>query len=162
MTKTEESLFLCLQYAQIDDLPPVLDAETRFWKYAIGKVLSKNGGTFYAILRQDNNGVNVFKSFGFVTIAKIEIIYPYSFVGKALIPKNRTREEFIKIISEFYEIEPKRLAKVSDKKIFGLFMGYVHAIDRHEKEIHQIENDYDAKRKRPNAGRSLQKGTEQV
>lgn len=94
MTKTEESLFDCLAFCKLSQLPEKEDGKS-VWVNAIAKTRKNDGCYYYCYVERDKDGKpKIMRDFGAVrTIVKMEEFYPIVYLDSSYVKKFKKDEE---------------------------------------------------------------------
>lgn len=94
MTKTEESLFDCLAFCKLSQLPEKEDGKS-VWVNAIAKTRKNDGCYYYCYVERDKDGKpKIMRDFGAVrTIVKMEEFYPILYLDSSYVKKFKKDEE---------------------------------------------------------------------
>lgn len=94
MTKTEESMFDCLAFCKLSQLPEKEDGKS-VWLNAIAKTRKNDGCYYYCYVERDKDGKpKIMRDFGAVrTIVKIEEFYPIVYLDSSYVKKFKKDEE---------------------------------------------------------------------
>ena len=94
MTKTEESMFDCLAFCKLSQLPEKEDGKS-VWLNAIAKTRKNDGCYYYCYVERDKDGKpKIIRDFGAVrTIVKIEEFYPIVYLDSSYVKKFKKDEE---------------------------------------------------------------------
>lgn len=94
MTKTEESLFDCLAFCKLSQLPEKEDGKS-VWLNAIAKTRKNDGCYYYAYVERDKDGKpKIMRDFGAVrAIVKMEEFYPIVYLDSSYVKKFKKDEE---------------------------------------------------------------------
>ena len=94
MTKTEESLFDCLAFCKLSQLPEKEDGKS-VWVNAIAKTRKNDGCYYYCYVERDKDGKpKIMRDFGAVrAIVKMEEFYPIVYLDSSYVKKFKKDEE---------------------------------------------------------------------
>ena len=94
MTKTEESLFDCLAFCKLSQLPEKEDGKS-VWVNAIAKTRKNDGCYYYCYVERDKDGKpKIMRDFGAVrAIVKMEEFYPILYLDSSYVKKFKKDEE---------------------------------------------------------------------
>lgn len=95
MTKTEESLFSCLAFCKLSQLPEKEDGKS-VWLNAIAKTRKNDGCYYYAYVERDKNTgkPKIMRDFGAVrAIVKMEEFYPIVYLDSSYVKKFKKDDE---------------------------------------------------------------------
>lgn len=94
MTKTEESLFDCLAFCKLSQLPEKEDGKS-VWLNAIAKTKKNDGCHYYAYVERGKDGKpKIMRDFGAVrTIVKLEEFYPILYLDSSYVKKFKKDDE---------------------------------------------------------------------
>ena len=102
MTKTEESMFDCLAFCKLSQLPEKEDGKS-VWLNAIAKTRKNDGCYYYCYVERDKDGKpKIMRDFGAVrTIVKIEEFYPIVYLDSSYVKKFKKDEEGTALLAEY-------------------------------------------------------------
>lgn len=102
MTKTEESLFDCLAFCKLSQLPEKEDGKS-VWVNAIAKTRKNDGCYYYCYVERDKDGKpKIMRDFGAVrTIVKMEEFYPIVYLDSSYVKKFKKDEEGTALLVEY-------------------------------------------------------------
>ena len=102
MTKTEESMFDCLAFCKLSQLPEKEDGKS-VWLNAIAKTRKNDGCYYYCYVERDKDGKpKIMRDFGAVrTIVKMEEFYPILYLDSSYVKKFKKDEEGTALLAEY-------------------------------------------------------------
>lgn len=102
MTKTEESMFDCLAFCKLSQLPEKEDGKS-VWVNAIAKTRKNDGCYYYCYVERDKDGKpKIMRDFGAVrTIVKMEEFYPILYLDSSYVKKFKKDEEGTALLVEY-------------------------------------------------------------
>ena len=102
MTKTEESMFDCLAFCKLSQLPEKEDGKS-VWLNAIAKTRKNDGCYYYCYVERDKDGKpKIMRDFGAVrTIVKMEEFYPILYLDSSYVKKFKKDEEGTALLVEY-------------------------------------------------------------
>lgn len=103
MTKTEESLFDCLAFCKLSQLPEKEDGKS-VWLNAIAKTRKNDGCYYYCYVERDKNTgkPKIMRDFGAVrAIVKMEEFYPIVYLDSSYVKKFKKDEEGTALLAEY-------------------------------------------------------------
>lgn len=88
MNSTEKSLFDCLEFCKVAQLPEAWDNKS-IWLKAIAKVQKYDGNSYYCYIERDNEGKqSIVRDFGSIyAILKTEEVYPLLYLDSLYVKK---------------------------------------------------------------------------
>ena len=94
LTETEKSLFDCLAFCKLSQLPEKEDGKS-VWVNAIAKTRKNDGCYYYCYVERDKDGKpKIMRDFGAVrTIVKMEEFYPILYLDSSYVKKFKKDEE---------------------------------------------------------------------
>ena len=94
MTKTEESLFSCLAFCKLSQLPEKEDGKS-VWISAVCRTKKNDGCHYYAYVERGKDGKpKIMRDFGAVrAIVKMEEFYPIVYLDSSYVKKFKKDEE---------------------------------------------------------------------
>lgn len=94
LSKTEQSLFDCLAFCKLSQLPEKEDGKS-VWVNAIAKTRKNDGCYYYCYVERDKDGKpKIMRDFGAVrTIVKIEEFYPIVYLDSSYVKKFKKDDE---------------------------------------------------------------------
>ena len=94
LTETEKSLFDCLAFCKLSQLPEKEDGKS-VWVNAIAKTRKNDGCYYYCYVERDKDGKpKIMRDFGAVrTIVKMEEFYPIVYLDSSYVKKIKKDEE---------------------------------------------------------------------
>ena len=106
MTKTEESLFDCLAFCKLSQLPEKEDGKS-VWVNAIAKTRKNDGCYYYCYVERDKDGKpKIMRDFGAVrTIVKMEEFYPIVYLDSSYVKKFKKDDEGTASLIEYLKYE---------------------------------------------------------
>ena len=106
MTKTEESLFDCLAFCKLSQLPEKEDGKS-VWLNAIAKTRKNDGCYYYCYVERDKDGKpKIMRDFGAVrTIVKMEEFYPILYLDSSYVKKFKKDDEGTASLVEYLKSE---------------------------------------------------------
>ena len=106
MTKTEESMFDCLAFCKLSQLPEKEDGKS-VWVNAIAKTRKNDGCYYYCYVERDKDGKpKIMRDFGAVrTIVKMEEFYPILYLDSSYVKKFKKDEEGTASLVEYLKSE---------------------------------------------------------
>ena len=94
LTETEKSLFDCLAFCKLSQLPEKEDGKS-VWVNAIAKTRKNDGCYYYCYVERDKDGKpKIMRDFGAVrTIVKMEEFYPIVYLDSSYVKKFKKDDE---------------------------------------------------------------------
>lgn len=120
MTKTEESLFSCLAFCKLSQLPEKEDGKS-VWLNAIAKTRKNDGCYYYAYVERGKDGKpKIMRDFGAVrAIVKMEEFYPIVYLDSSYVKKFKKDEEGTEKLIEYLKKEGVVMDyETADRKAF--------------------------------------------
>ena len=110
MTKTEESLFDCLAFCKLSQLPEKEDGKS-VWLNAIAKTRKNDGCYYYCYVERGKDGKpKIMRDFGAVrTIVKMEEFYPIVYLDSSYVKKFKKDDEGTASLIEYLKYEDVKI-----------------------------------------------------
>ena len=102
LTETEKSLFDCLAFCKLSQLPEKEDGKS-VWLNAIAKTRKNDGCHYYAYVERGKDGKpKIMRDFGAVrTIVKMEEFYPILYLDSSYVKKFKKDDEGTALLVEY-------------------------------------------------------------
>ena len=102
LNKTEQSMFDCLAFCKLSQLPEKEDGKS-VWLNAIAKTKKNDGCYYYAYVERGKDGKpKIMRDFGAVrTIVKMEEFYPILYLDSSYVKKFKKDEEGTALLAEY-------------------------------------------------------------
>ena len=106
LNKTEQSMFDCLAFCKLSQLPEKEDGKS-VWLNAIAKTRKNDGCYYYAYVERGKDGKpKIMRDFGAVrTIVKMEEFYPILYLDSSYVKKFKKDEEGTALLVEYLKSE---------------------------------------------------------
>lgn len=106
LSKTEQSMFDCLAFCKLSQLPEKEDGKS-VWLNAIAKTRKNDGCYYYAYVERGKDGKpKIMRDFGAVrTIVKMEEFYPIVYLDSSYVKKFKKDEEGTALLVEYLKSE---------------------------------------------------------
>ena len=106
LTETEKSLFDCLAFCKLSQLPEKEDGKS-VWVNAIAKTRKNDGCYYYCYVERDKDGKpKIMRDFGAVrTIVEMEEFYPIVYLDSSYVKKFKKDDEGTASLIEYLKYE---------------------------------------------------------